>query len=63
VIIEAEPWHQRRLHALEALANDLRAEGAFADAALAATSRCSTRTRAWTGSSWTSRRRGWSGSS
>jgi SARP family transcriptional regulator, regulator of embCAB operon len=36
VIVEAEAWHQRRLHALEALANDLRAEGAFADAASAA---------------------------
>jgi SARP family transcriptional regulator, regulator of embCAB operon len=36
VIVEAEAWHQRRLHALEALANDLRAEGAFGDAASAA---------------------------
>jgi SARP family transcriptional regulator, regulator of embCAB operon len=36
VIVEAEAWHQRRLHALEALADDLRAEGAFADAAAAA---------------------------
>ena len=36
VIVEAEAWHQRRLHALEALANHLRAGGAFGDAASAA---------------------------
>lgn len=36
VIVEAEAWHQRRLHALEALANDLRGEGAFGEAASAA---------------------------
>ncbi len=36
VIVEAEAWHQRRLHALEVLADDLRAEGAFGDAASAA---------------------------
>lgn len=36
VIVEAEAWHQRRLHALEALADDLRVVGAFGDAASAA---------------------------
>jgi DNA-binding SARP family transcriptional activator len=36
VIVEAEAWHQRRLHGLEALANDLRAQGAFGEAASAA---------------------------
>jgi SARP family transcriptional regulator, regulator of embCAB operon len=36
VIVEAEAWHQRRLHALEALADDMRVEGAFGDAAYAA---------------------------
>ncbi|MDE3725287.1 BTAD domain-containing putative transcriptional regulator [Nocardiopsis sp. N85] len=36
VIVEAEAWRQRRLHALEALTDDLRAEGAFGDAVAAA---------------------------
>ncbi len=36
VIVEAEAWRQRRLHALEALAGDLLAEGAFGEAISAA---------------------------
>jgi DNA-binding SARP family transcriptional activator len=36
VIVEAEAWHQRRLHGLEALANDLRGQGSFGEAASAA---------------------------
>ncbi len=36
VIVEAETWRQRRLHALETLADDLRGEGSFAQAASAA---------------------------
>jgi SARP family transcriptional regulator, regulator of embCAB operon len=36
VIVEAETWRQRRLHALETLADDLRGEGSFGQAALAA---------------------------
>lgn len=35
-LVEAESWRQLRLHALEALAEDLMADGSFGDAALAA---------------------------
>jgi len=35
-IVEAEAWHQRRLHALEALSDELRTAGLFSDAASAA---------------------------
>jgi SARP family transcriptional regulator, regulator of embCAB operon len=36
VIVEAEAWRLRRLHALEALADDLRGEGSFGQASSAA---------------------------
>jgi SARP family transcriptional regulator, regulator of embCAB operon len=36
VIVEAEAWRQRRLHALETLADDLRGEGSFGQATTAA---------------------------
>ena len=36
VIVEAEAWRQRRLHALEALTDDLRAQGEFGEAIAAA---------------------------
>jgi SARP family transcriptional regulator, regulator of embCAB operon len=35
-IVEAESWRLRRLHALEALADDLRGEGSFGQASFAA---------------------------
>jgi len=36
VVVEAESWRLQRLHALEALAEDLRAEGSFGQASAAA---------------------------